>query len=42
MSEERRHRPRSNTMPAFVWAILGAIVVALFVLALIMMRPVGP
>jgi hypothetical protein len=37
--EDPRRRPRSNPMPPFVWLILGALVVALFVLALLMMRP---
>lgn len=39
LPEDPRRRPRSNSMPPFVWGILGALVVALFVLALFAMRP---
>jgi hypothetical protein len=33
MSEDPR-RPRSNSMPPFVWGLLGLLIVALFVLVL--------
>ena len=40
MSEEPR-RPRANSMPSFIWGLLGVLVVALFVLALGILNPVG-
>ncbi len=40
MSEGPR-RPRSNSMPPLVWGLLGALVVALFVLALGILNPVS-
>lgn len=38
MSEEPR-RPRSHSMPPLVWGLMGALVVALFVLALALLHP---
>lgn len=38
MSEDPR-RPRSNSVPPLVWALLGALVVALFVLAMGVLHP---
>lgn len=38
---DRPRRPRSNSMPAFVWGLLGVLVVALFVLALGILNPVS-
>jgi len=38
MSEHQR-RPRANSMPAIVWALMGALLVALFVLALGLLHP---
>jgi hypothetical protein len=40
MSEEPR-RPRGDSMPSLVWGILGVLVVALFVLALGILNPIG-
>ena len=34
-------RPRNNSMPSIVWGILGLLVVALFVLVLGVLHPVG-
>jgi hypothetical protein len=33
-------RPRSTSMPAFVWGLLGVLIVALFVLALALLNPI--
>lgn len=38
---EKPPRPRANSMPSLVWGILGVLVVALFVLALGILNPVG-
>lgn len=38
MSDEPR-KVRTDTMPAFVWALLGALVVGLFVLVLGLLNP---
>jgi hypothetical protein len=40
MSDEPRHRPRA-TMPSIVWALFGLLAIALFVLALGVLRPIG-
>jgi hypothetical protein len=40
MSDQPPHR-RSTSMPSIVWALLGMLVVALFVLALGMMHSAG-
>jgi len=34
-------RPKRHTMPPIVWGILGLLIVALFVLALGVLNPVG-
>lgn len=39
MPDDLPRRPRVNTMPAFVWALLGALIVALFVLLLGSLSP---
>jgi hypothetical protein len=41
MSDQPRPRSRTNSMPPLVWGILGLLVVALFVLALGVLNPVG-
>lgn len=41
MPREPSHRPRSTYMPSIIWAILGVMVVALFVLALGILNPAG-
>lgn len=41
MSHEPPHRSRSTPMPAVVWLLLGVLLVALFVLALGVLQPVG-
>ncbi|CAN7298289.1 hypothetical protein LJR225_001598 [Phenylobacterium sp. LjRoot225] len=41
MSDEPPPSPRRSAMPPLVWGILGLLVVALFVLALGMLNPVG-
>ncbi|WP_276309833.1 hypothetical protein [Phenylobacterium deserti] len=35
---EHPEKPRSNSMPPFVWAILGILVVGLFVLVASLLR----
>jgi len=35
---EHPEKPRSNSMPAFVWAILGILVVGVFVVVLGVLR----
>lgn len=41
MPRDPSHRPRSTYMPTIVWAILGVMLVALFVLALGLMNSAG-
>lgn len=38
MSQPPR-RPRSNSTPPLVWGLMGALLVALFILALAVMHP---
>jgi hypothetical protein len=38
---DRPERPRGNGMPPLVWALLGILVVALFVLVLGLLHPVS-
>jgi hypothetical protein len=38
---EHPRRPRSNSMPPIVWGLMGALLVALFVLALAVLHPAG-
>ena len=40
MSEEPR-RPRRSSMPSIFWWLVGALLVAVFVLALGLLNPVG-
>ena len=37
MSDDPR-RPRGNSMPPFIWALAGVLVVALFVLAIALLN----
>jgi hypothetical protein len=41
MPQEPSHRPRSTSMPSIVWAILGVMLVALFVLLLGLLNGAG-
>jgi hypothetical protein len=41
MSDEPPPPPRPTSMPPLVWGILGLLVVALFVLALGVLNPIG-
>ena len=36
---ERHRRPRTDSMPTIVWLLMGALLVALFVLALGLLHP---